>query len=227
MNAAAWWAIEDGLLLALMALLVGWAYQSFRQGKRPMGSVAAVSGLMVLVVLASGTRLGVASGRSMSPALASWNLMLLDVQAFRGYGAVKPGDVVVFASPQHGSAPEGQVLAKRVVALEGQQVRHNAGMVQVDGQPLLREPVGMRPPGWPPGSAWKQAWVGGQRIDVWAPLHASPVLAETLVPPSHAFLVGDHWRDSVDSRSFGVVPSKAIRGRVWATWSWEDGWKRL
>ena len=161
----------------------------------------------------------------MSPTLAPWGVLLIQTSPFWGNHPVQQGDVVVFSSPDH----EGQVLAKRILAVGEQRVEHGTRDVRVDGQSILREAKGKRPPHLPPGTIWKQAAIGLEVFSVWVPLGSSGpnAFTETHVPPDHAFVMGDHWRDSRDSRDFGAVPSSAIRGKVWATWSWEHGWKRL
>ena len=37
---------------------------------------------------------------------------------------------------------------------------------------------------------------------------------EMIVPDGSVFLMGDNWEHSLDSRSFGCIPTEAVRGVV-------------
>lgn len=124
----------------------------------------------------------------------------------------RPGDIVVFTSPErdqievpdHGpvgdvlnEAAQGlglrssvQDLIKRVVAVEGQTVEVRIGSLFVDGK-QVDEPY---------------------RRD-FLPM---PNYGPYKVPPGTVFVLGDNRSQSHDSRSFGPVPESSIVGRAFA-----------
>jgi len=81
-----------------------------------------------------------------------------------------------------------ELLIKRVIGLPGERVEIRDGNIYIDGA-LLQEPyVVQKTPG---------------------------VMGPTIVPPFHIFVLGDNRAASNDSRSFGMVPIKAVIGRAW------------
>jgi signal peptidase I len=151
------------------------------------------------------------------------------------YGGPARGDVVVFRSVENPS----ENLIKRVVALAGDTVEVKAGGVYVNGEPLSDTAVGSlvytevdeanlarRPTrvaiesrentfgrshsvyhfadaqafaGCPPGALWG---CGGPYR----------------VPADHVFVMGDNRDDSNDSRFWGPVAVRDIRGRAELVW---------
>jgi signal peptidase I len=100
-----------------------------------------------------------------------------------GGAAAGRGDIVVFRFPL-GTA--GRAV-KRVVAVEGDDVRIDRRSVTVDGRRIA---IAGAPS---PGAA-------ARRVD--------------RVPPGHVFILGDNARTSIDSRSMGAVPRSEIVARV-------------
>jgi len=93
-------------------------------------------------------------------------------------------DIVTFPSPQDG----GQTI-KRVVAVAGQSVAiHDAELV-VDGR-TVTEP-----------------YVDHASID-------GVYTASVTVPDGMVFVMGDHRETSIDSRTYGPIPTTAINGRL-------------
>jgi signal peptidase I len=136
--------------------------------------------------------------------------------------AVERGDLVAFASPRDVS----QVFVKRVIGVAGDRVEIDgyrvsingvvveaaldaAGYVTADAEPLS-------------GELWHET-VGAHRYQV---LHAAGGNAEprvdVTVEPDSVFVLGDSRDNSFDSRHFGSVDRKLLRGRavlVWASFS--------
>jgi len=141
---------------------------------------ASVAGLLPLQIMR------VASG-SMTPTIAVGDLVVVE----RSHGPVRRMDVVAMKDP-HGGPP----LVKRAVALGGDSVGIEAGVLGVNGAKVCERPVD------PP------------RIEG---VYFGPVP----VPAGHLFLLGDERNGSVDSRDFGPLPNSALIGRVqvrlWST----------
>jgi len=94
------------------------------------------------------------------------------------------GDVVAFV---HGSGDDRRIYLKRVIALPGETVSVERGIVSIDGRPLA-ESSGI--------------------------LSDATDMTQRTVPPDSYFVLGDNRGDSDDSRSFGPVPASAVVGRA-------------
>jgi signal peptidase I len=156
-------------------------------------------GLLALLVL---VRVFVAEpfsipSESMAPTLSPGDHVLVDKLAYRGGGEPRAGELVAFDAPDS----EG-VMLKRVVALGGQSVEIWDGALRVDGR-RVDEP------------------------------HSDPkdfegrFFGPVRVPAGTVFVLGDHRRDSEDSREFGAVPVDDLigraRARIWPPERW-GGW---
>ncbi|HEX2836017.1 MAG TPA: signal peptidase I [Thermoanaerobaculia bacterium] len=98
--------------------------------------------------------------------------------------APERGHVIVFRSPLH----EEELLVKRVIAVPGELVDSRLGRVRI-GEHTLAEPYVLR-----------QAMSGA--------------IQAQLVPADSYFVLGDNREDSLDSRSWGVIPRERIVGRA-------------
>lgn len=99
-------------------------------------------------------------------------------------GLPERGDVVVFESPSE----RGQLMVKRVIGTPGELVDSRLGYVRVGGY-TLTEPYVLRP-------------ASAGAIDA------------QIIPADSYFVLGDNRDDSLDSRSWGVVPRARIVGRA-------------
>jgi signal peptidase I len=121
---------------------------------------------------------------SMTPTLRPADHVLVDKLAYR-FGDPRTGDLVAFHRPG-----TGEVLLKRVVALAGQRVGLEDGVLVVEGR------------------AVSEPFVRDRRlIDG---VYFGPVR----VPSGSVFVLGDRRSDSLDSREFGAVPRADIIGRA-------------
>ena len=96
----------------------------------------------------------------------------------------KPGDIVIFKSPQ-----TGENLIKRCVAVAGQQVEMRHKQLYIDGKPVSE-----------PFTKHIRRTID-PRIDDFKPY---------TVPPGHLFFLGDNRDASQDSRFFGSVPLENV-----------------
>ncbi len=140
--------------------------------------VVAVVGLVAFVA----EPLRVTSG-SMRPTLSAGDTVVID--KLTGWWRVPEiGDLVVFQDPR-----AGELAVKRVVALGGQEVALEDGVLHVDG---------VRRDG--PGADLKG-------VD-------SVYFGPVTVPIGAVFLMGDNRGDSIDSREFGPIGLDDLVGRV-------------
>ena len=102
-----------------------------------------------------------------------------------------PGAIVYFDHP----ADDGRRFLQRCLAIGGQTVSIDNGVVYVDGKPFDEPP-------------------GVQRTFV----DFGPVV----VPDGHFFVMGDNRDRASDSRRWGPVPVEYLRGRVVEELSWTE-----
>jgi signal peptidase I len=123
-------------------------------------------------------------GTSMLPGLQDQERIFINKFVYR-LEPIERGDIVVFRYPRDPS----KSYIKRVVAVAGDRVRIEDGLVYVNGR-LLQE-----------------SYVPREYED-----HRS--YPETVVPKGAYFLLGDHRSASSDSRDFGPVDQRYIYGKA-------------
>ena len=132
-------------------------------------------------------------GTSMLPVLEDQDRLFIDKIAYR-VGEIHPGDVVVFQYPRDHT----KSYIKRVIALPGDHLRIEHGVVYVNGV-ALREP-------------YVPARYEDDRSE-----------SEVVLPPHEYFVMGDHRSISSDSREFGPVDRDLIYGKaVFVYWPMEQ-----
>jgi signal peptidase I len=113
----------------------------------------------------------------------------------------QPGDIVVFKYPLDPSRD----FIKRCVAVEGQTVEIRDKVLLVDGQRIPLPPRGKHVDSriYPSGT------------------NARDNFGPVRVPPDHIFVLGDNRDNSRDSRYWGFLNEKLIKGRAFVLyWSW-------
>jgi signal peptidase I len=123
-------------------------------------------------------------GTSMLPMLEDQDRLFINKFAYR-FTDIHRSDVVVFLFPHDHT----KSYIKRVVALPGDDLRIDHGMV------------------WVNGVALKEPYVPAKFQDE----RSQP---EMIIPPGEYFVMGDHRVISSDSRDFGPVPRKLIYGKA-------------
>ncbi|MGY1743243.1 MULTISPECIES: signal peptidase I [unclassified Blastococcus] len=118
---------------------------------------------------------------SMEPTVPSGAILVVD----RWSDSIHRMDVVV-VDPQDGAGPP---LVKRAVAVGGDEVGIEDGVLVVNGEPVCEPSI-------------DPVLIDAQ--------YFGPVT----VPPGEVFLLGDNRASSVDSRHFGTVREDEVRGRV-------------
>lgn len=123
------------------------------------------------------------------------------------------GEVVIFDSPRDGTR-----LIKRIVAVGGDQVEMQQGMLKIDGELLASTDTELA------------EWFG-ERLALLNMQHGGgPDIPPGTIPDGMVLAVGDHRGSSLDGRYFGLVPESDIYGRAIAVYFRSgDGfvWKAL
>jgi signal peptidase I len=107
------------------------------------------------------------------------------------------GDIVVFDPPASWTSGGGVPFIKRIIGLPGDRIELRAGHVYVNGVELVEDYVyqdGGRPQSTDPAAGGATSW---------------------LVPDGELFVMGDHRKNSADSRSFGPIEESHVIGRAW------------
>lgn len=124
---------------------------------------------------------------SMAPTLLTGDRVLANKLAYR-FGDPGRGDLLAFEGSDDGQG--GQVLVKRVIATSGDTVEIRDGTLFINGEPQEEPYIEA---GSLPGKA-----------------------QETLkIPEGTVFVMGDNRTASMDSRDYGPIPEKDLKGRVW------------
>lgn len=144
-------------------------------------------------------------GTSMEPNLTDGELML-------NYRVLplKRGEVVVFnAYKLADDAAKNTQYVKRVIAVPGDTVSSNNGVLKVNGKVVNQGylPVETR---WSTGN-----WTSLRALSI--AKHWS-VQSGNVVPKNHYFVMGDNRSVSYDSRYWGYVPKDKIKGVVKVLW---------
>jgi len=173
-----------------------------------LGLGAVVVALMLRVFFIQTLRV---PSRSMEDSLLMGDYLLVDKVSygirwpligihFSGWSEARPGDIVVFRSPQD----PRRTYVKRCIATAGHQVEIRNKVIYVDGERLVD----------PAFSKYIDVQIipenKGSR-DHWGPEQ---------VPEGHLFVMGDNRDNSRDSRHWGFLPLELVVGKaVGVCWS--------
>lgn len=135
-----------------------------------------------------------------------------DIEVF-SFEEPQMGDIIVFKYPKD----EKRDFIKRVVALPGERVEIRNKRVYIDGK-LLKESYAI----FNQEDSFLESSISNR--DNYGPV---------TVPPGHLFMMGDNRDNSMDSRFWGFLEEKKIKGKAFLIYfSWESErhrvrWNRL
>ncbi|WP_407352347.1 signal peptidase I [Luteimonas sp. R10] len=146
---------------------------------------------------------------------------------FVDIGAPERGDVVVFRPPHQ---PD-QDWIKRVVGLPGDVIEYRDNKVYVNGEVFGYQPVG---DGRYVGEGRGREMTGAELLVERMPgrehqvleipdLPFDPGQGEWTVPEGEYFVMGDNRDRSDDSRFWGSLPERQLRGKAFLVWMHWDG----
>ena len=124
------------------------------------------------------------------------------------FGNPKGGDVVVFVYP----VDRSKDFIKRVIGVEGDRVEIRNKKVYINGQPIEDPHASFQETGNSSGG-----------------VHLRDHYGPRSVPQGHIFVMGDNRDRSYDSRFWGFVNLKDVKGKAFVVyWSWDgnDRWIR-
>ncbi len=111
------------------------------------------------------------------------------------------GDIIVFRYPEDPSRD----FIKRVIATEGDVVEERNKVVYVNGQPL------------------KEPYVQHTDSRIKSPFEPRDNFGPYIVPKNKLFVMGDNRDQSYDSRYWGYVDLKDVKGKAFIIyWSWDS-----
>lgn len=143
--------------------------------------------VLIAICMAFFLRIPQVTGPSMLPRVVPGEIVLINTLAFR-LGPISRGDVVALEHDE----PTAQTFLKRVVALPGERVEVDAGVLIVNGR-RIPEPYVSYPD--------------------------ARSVAPVIVPPHELYVLGDNRAQSEDSREWGPVPESAVTGKaVFGIW---------
>ena len=197
---------------------------------RPPGWLRELLGLLAFVTALAAARSSLADHYhvptgSMIPTVAVGDHVIVNKLAygvrvpFAGrqlidFAGPRRGDVVVLDSPE-----DGITLLKRVVAVPGDRVEVQGGMLNINGQPVpLRADH---------GALYEN--LGGKTHLLQLTRGGGYDLPPTVVGKDQYLVMGDNRGESHDGRVFGLVKRDAIFGRAVAVWMRQGDlcWRRL
>lgn len=147
------------------------------------------------------------AGSSDAPSFLDGDLVLVNRVAY-AFRLPARGDVVLVRLPE-----SEQPVFKTVIGLPGERLGIHAGLVTIDGRTLRYGRIAPAPEILPGSLLAREQGLGLDHLVVISPAdrHFGPVQ----IPEDHCFLLGSNRPASVDSRDFGPVPRRSIKGEVY------------
>lgn len=142
--------------------------------------------------------------------------------------SVWPGDFLVATKWKMDSPKRGNVVAlrcpgkegtclKRVIALPGDRVEMQNGVLFVNGEAGLQKKV---------SEELATERFAGRGWVIWPAPENRSAIGPLVVPPRHVYLLNDKRADGEDSRSWGTVSFDELEGKVRYVWLSLDWYER-
>lgn len=122
------------------------------------------------------------------------------------------GDIVVFRYPENPDV----FFVKRAVAVGGDRIALENGVLRVNGEPVPLEKIDPPAPPSFGDDSYEYFREADYRIRYLDQFRAQ--FEETTVPEGSVFVMGDNRDQSNDSRVWGFVPEENLVGRAWLVW---------
>lgn len=137
------------------------------------------------------------------------------------YDQPKRGDVAVFIYPED---PKLDFI-KRIVAVAGDKLELRDDVLFINDQPMARKPIpnkdiisDLSPWNYREAALLFEENLTGKNHLVMELMPVGSNFGPTIVPKDHVFAMGDNRDNSRDSRFWGFLPIKNIRGRALFIW---------
>jgi signal peptidase I len=111
------------------------------------------------------------------------------------------GEIAIFDSPRDGTR-----LIKRIVAIGGDQVEMQQGLLQINGLPLVDSNNSLG------------EWFGDRMASLNLQDGGGPDIPAGVIPEGMVLAIGDHRGSSLDGRYFGLVAESEVYGRAVAVY---------
>lgn len=138
----------------------------------------------VIVTLTFACQVARVDGLSMAPTLENQDTLVVDRLAYE-LASPRRGDIVMLEYPRD---PE-KLFVKRIVAAAGDTIRIVNGLVTINDRPFDDDYV-------------------------LPEFRSHDSFGPQVIPAGYYFVLGDHRNRSSDSRHWGLVPQRYIRGRI-------------
>lgn len=142
---------------------------------------------------------------------------------FLPIGDPKAGDIAVFSWPP---APQYDYI-KRVIGVPGDKVSYHDKVLSINGvtakQTFIKYTTYLSEAGEPIKVEEKEESLNGVSHKIYVRPDIPPFNFDIVVPKGHYFMMGDNRDGSSDSRYWGYVPDKNLRGKAFLIWmSWNN-----
>lgn len=155
--------------------------------------IATVAALLVRLVLIEDYRI---SSDSMVPELLTGDLVFVNKAAYNLRFPFSSFRILSLGDPKPGEVVAFSLPEKVTTTFVKRVVAHGGDTIEIRSGQLLRNGV----------------TVEG------TPLTGAPDYGPIDVPLGHFFVLGDNWKDSIDSRAWGPIPNTCLKGRVGLVW---------
>ena len=179
---------------------------SFRRFVKDVLEIVLISLFLFLSINTITARIRVESV-SMQPTLFAGNFVVVNKLSYQ-FGKPSRGDIIVFRYPPN---PELDPYIKRVIGLPGDRLQVKQQKVFINDKP------------------YEDLHAYHREIPGTDPLIPRDDFGPVLVPEGHLFVMGDNRENSQDSRYWGFLDLKKVKGKALVIyWSWNalDDWVR-